>query len=198
MTIISNPIVRVTDFQSFLGEEVINVYHYRFASPIDPYVLDNLNSKFQLDIITPIAAAQSDALTHTRVLIEEVNRGTALSDETISIPGQVATSNTASSFMCASFILNRADRDTRSGRKAIAGLDESDFTGNVLSASGITKFSPLETVFPAIITVEGGSWAPIVLGKPDPNTTNGYFANRFTTSSLRTLVRTQTSRRESL
>jgi len=196
MTTTAKPIVKIIDHQTYLDQTVLNIYHYKFNDDPDPFSLSELASKFILEIIDEIVVYQSDQLTHVGLTLTEVNTGVAVLDVTHSIPGESPGILPAPSFICANYKLDRVDGDTRPGRKSIAGLDETEYEENELTAGGVTAWANLEADFPKVLTTDSGDWQPIILGKQDPIIPAQYKINKFVTAGLNTDIRTQVSRRK--
>lgn len=149
MAPVSNDIIRVTDFQTFLGQTIINTYFYRYIPGDDPDVdYSGLSAKFNAFATVIANNIQSNLLTHTQYRIENLTNGIDLVEVPASVVG-AGTGDALPSYAAFSFRLNRTTKLTRHGQKRIAGLTEAMIIGNEVTAGMVT---PLNGVADAMAT----------------------------------------------
>lgn len=188
-------IVRIKDFQVYQGITCLNVYHYKLDSVLATPDLAALSTQWQTTVLTPVRATQNPNLQHFRILLEMVNNGVQFLDQSVALNGTKAGGNDAPTFVNASIQLTRSDTETRSGRKAITGLDEGDFTGNALTAAAIALQATSLAGMVTTLTTGDGNWAPIILGPQTGGDPNGYTVGLPTTGFVRPNLTTQNSRK---
>lgn len=195
MSITSNPILRIKDFQTYQGVEILNVYHYLAFGPVTTPDLQAFSNDFQASVLPGILLAQNPNLTHFRLFLDWVNLDATFLDDSINEPGQKAGGNDAPTFVNASYLFSRVDKDTRNGRKAITGLDESDFTGNNLTAGALAVHATALAGMLMTITDTINVLTPCILGQPTGNP-NEYRVNLIGGGSLvRPELTTQNTRK---
>lgn len=183
MSVISTNIVRITDFQLYQGKQILNVYHYYLDALALTPDLTALGNEFTSQVLTAVRAAQNPNLVHFRLLVEQINHGLPFVDISHSLPGTKAGGNDAPTWVAVSYKFTRGDKSTRNGGKRIAGLDESDFTGNNLTAACIAAHTPALIEMISGHVLPDGTWRPMILGKPTGNP-NEYYFNVPTSGSL--------------
>lgn len=129
-------LLQVIDNQSYLGQQVLNVYYYRVA-PVtgiaDPY-LDNLNTLWEDSVLDAVRSIQTDYILHVSREWRNLTNGTDLFVDSTVLPGSipVAEALTTPSFTSAGFLLQRESLVTRNGYKRFAGLSEENIRGNTI------------------------------------------------------------------
>lgn len=164
-------LIRITDFQSYLGQQVLNVFYYRIV-PVggiaDSGYLEMLEW-FADDVITPVSMFQSDYLRHTNVTLENLTNGVDIRDLTTDIYGDITTADTTvtPSYVSLGFIMQRESRVTRNGYKRFAGVPEISVSGNTYVNPGGTVIADIEEALAkdwveGIVTVA----EPIIVKRP--------------------------------
>lgn len=134
MTILENALIRVTDVQSYLGQQVLNVYYYRSVSVIE--ILDvgyeELATDFKENVVDSIRSLQNNYLAHNEVRFENISNGLDIYTLPTNVNGIVSATDATvmPSNMSAGYILRRGSRVTRNGYKRFAGLTEGQVSGN--------------------------------------------------------------------
>lgn len=124
------------DNQSYLGQQVLNVYYFRITAALglfDPYLPD-LDSFWESDTLVTVRAIQLDGLLHVSREWRNLTNGTDLFANNTVLNGSIggaATSYTPS-FLSAGFMLQRESLATRNGYKRFAGISEANVSGNSL------------------------------------------------------------------
>lgn len=129
MALAVNDLIQITDVQTLYGQSVLNVYHYRMVA-LEPLVdYNDLDVAFDSIVLSVVETCQSGAVTHTRLIIQNLTNGLDIYEGIHSETGDRAA-NAASSILAYGFRLNRTTALTRHGHKRIAGVDEGDLVGN--------------------------------------------------------------------
>lgn len=176
MAFSTNNIVRIKDFQTYQGIEILNVYHYIANNPVGSVNYTNLLANFQAVVLDDIRATQNPNLSHVRLEADQLNGDSTFRVEAVALPGTKAGGNDAPTFVNASYLLARSDKDTRNGRKAITGLDEADFTGNALTAAAIALHATALVGVVSNLTDGVETFKPVIIGGPT-GTPNQYRLN---------------------
>lgn len=146
MALAVNDIVQLTDVQSFLGQQVLNVYFYRVTSFEVGVTLEDIAEVFAsatfLGVLTDI---QHALLNHDRIIVRNLTNGIDIHEEAIDVPG-TATGDSAPSFTAAAFRLIRTNATTRHGQKRIGGIPEGHINGNDLATGIDVTYDTVEVI----------------------------------------------------
>ena len=144
-------IYRLKDFQTFLGQQVLNVYYYRMSAGSGG--AQDLITAYLLDVLPNIVPFQTDDVTHT--VIEAMNLAslTDFAQQSITSGGQgQEVSQSSSPFHAYGFRLVRTTRETRQGYKRYAGVPSPAVVDGVITTPSIqASLSALEPVLAATI-----------------------------------------------
>lgn len=139
MGIATGDLLQIIDRQTYLGEDVLNIYYYRWSSSpatgTAAYI--ELMEDFAEAVISPVASIQNLFLSHTTTQIKNLSNGVDFAERLANIDGflDVAIGNTLPSYMALRFQLVRDSLVTRSGYKRYAGMIESQVEGNTYVGS---------------------------------------------------------------
>lgn len=135
MALAVGDIIQITDVQSYLGQEVLNVYFYRMDSFENGVTLEIVVDNFQVLALTPIKAIQHSSLTHVTLIGKNLTNGIDITEQPVGVAG-IAGSDPLASFYAVSIRLVRTTAVTRHGAKRYAGLTEQWVNGNTLMGDG--------------------------------------------------------------
>ncbi len=179
MAAVLGDLIRCIDYQSYLGQTVLNVYYFHFdvITGAGGTYLESMNAAFVDDILPPILAVQADAVDHThRDWMNLSNMLDIFSDDTL-LSG-VLTGQEINSFTSLGFLLRRSSGATRNGYKRFAGLTEDRCLGNVYTF-GAGEQAAIEAALASPLTVgiiQYGS--PVIVKRPIANPAGAYvFSN---------------------
>ncbi len=175
MTALPGDLIRCIDYQSYLGQTVLNVYYFQF----DPITgagstyLESMNSAFVTDVLPAILAFQADAVDHThRDWMNLSNMIDIFSDD--SLLSGVLGGSEINSFTSLGFLLRRSDGNTRNGYKRFAGLTEDRLLGNVYTF-GSGEQAAAEAALAAPLTVGIIQYGhPVIVKRPIANPAGAY------------------------
>lgn len=143
MTIVLGDLLRITDAQTYLGEEVLNIYYYRSVSitPIGNEGYGTILDWFETEILEPVTQIQVSALVHNQLTIVNMTNGIDFLERAIDVPGEIAAdeSECLPSYVATGFRLIRESLVTRNGAKRYAGLSEQYTTGNEVLWTGAAQ-----------------------------------------------------------
>lgn len=171
--------VQIIDKQLYLGEEIMNVYHYRYIviSPATSDIYSALADWFEDNVISNVINLQSESLTHTAIEIKNLTNQLDIFTKSVDIDGvvDVDAGENSPSFVAVGFILRRESAATRNGAKRISGIPDGGISGNAPNYNP-TVISALQDVFASDVVLGVlPSFEPVILRKPaipgDPPTT---------------------------
>lgn len=150
-------IIRITDRQRYLVQQVLNVYFYRVTSltGLTGDYLGVFATNFQGAVLDPVKELQVEALTHESLYLENLTNGIDISEVTDGFPqtGEYGNVDGMPPFVSYGFQLVRESRVTRNGYKRFGGVPEAAVDAGVYVGD------------PALITdVENGLGADLQAG----------------------------------
>lgn len=173
MGIAAGDLIRLTDRQTYQGQEMLNVYYYNVESSVGTTTgyLESFINSWQTALQTAILNIQADATLH--VALEAVNLTNAIdfASEIVNLPGNVPAAADAlmPSFNCITFLLRRASLATRHGYKRYGGMVDGYASGNNVALS-TTLTNPIRTGLNLLLTDSfGNTYRPIIVGRPIPD-----------------------------
>lgn len=145
-------LIQVTDFQTYLEQQVLNVYYYRITSVTglgDGYLSD-LNDIFIPTVLEPCLELQVSQLSHVSREWRNLSNGTDLFTDSVEYPGVLSVSSTAllPSYVSLGFLMRRETLATRNGYKRIAGIPDTAVNGNDVTYGG-SQIADFETAIAA-------------------------------------------------
>lgn len=169
MAIALNNILQFTAVQSFLGQQLLNVYHYEVSALSGTLTLEECAQAFEAQVIAEIIDLQSTSLQYTFVIAKDLTDGVDIWEEPVAYAGTDPTSALAPSFESIGFRLVRSTGITRHGSKRIGGLGDNTVSGNTIAAGVSAAVAAAETAMGAVVSVVGGSGtgdlSPVIVGR---------------------------------
>lgn len=171
MALSVNDIIEVVDYQTYLSEIMLNVYHYQVVSKESLADLGDVSSAFVLGVMEEVEAIQSTSVTHAVLKLRNLTNGLDILESTLSgHVGEATGTEGLPSLIAASYRLVRSTAATRHGSKRIGGLVEGDLAGNVLASGAVTRYNTVATVLGGHITVTGTvdhdiDLRPVIIGR---------------------------------
>jgi hypothetical protein len=184
-------LLQLVDNQSYLGQQVLNVYYYRVTATLglaDPYLAD-LNSYWEDNVLDPIIQIQGDGLVHQSREWRNISNGTDLFVESTAVPGanSVAESSELPSYVSLGFLLQRESLATRNGYKRFAGLTENFVEGNTWTGS-TTSIDNIETALAGDLNIGILAVAePVIVKRPIVVPVGSYIYSSIGAASFRGL-----------
>lgn len=127
-------LIQVTDFQTYLEQQLLNVYYYRITSitGLDDTYLPILADWFDENVVSPVSECQISLLSHVSREWRNLTNGSDLYTLNDVIDGNIPTGSGAPlpSYVSLGFILRRESLVTRNGYKRIGGIHEGNVSGN--------------------------------------------------------------------
>jgi len=194
-----NDLIQVTDSQSYLGQQLLNIYFYKCtavgSTPAD--ALEDFSVEFNDTVIGSVAAVQVDSLNHTSRTYKNLTNGVDFFVDTTVIPGAVAATTTdiLPSFVSLGFMLLRSTLSVRNGYKRFGGLSEQFVQGNVsvYPAPDIAEIE--ENLAFVMTTVDGSEFTPVIVKRPIPDPGEGDAITSIVASAQFRSVGTQNTRK---
>jgi hypothetical protein len=184
-------LLQLVDNQSYLGQQILNVYYYRVTATLglaDPYLSD-LNSYWEDNVLDPIIQIQGDGLVHQSREWRNISNGTDLFVESTAVPGanSVAESSELPSYVSLGFLLQRESLATRNGYKRFAGLTENFVEGNTWTGS-TTSIDNIETALAGDLNIGILAVAePVIVKRPIVVPVGSYIYSSIGSASFRGL-----------
>lgn len=192
-------LLQLVDNQSYLGQQILNVYYYRVLSPLglsDGYLAD-LNGAWEEGILNPILDLQTAALTHNSREWRNLTNGADLFVNSTVIPGANpgTDSGLTPSFTSLGFLLQRESLATRNGYKRFAGIGEALLSGNTY-VGGASTITEVENALAADLVLGLVSVAePVIVKRPIAVPVTSYIYSSIGSASFRG-VGTQNTRKK--
>lgn len=148
-------IIRVLDKQTYLGEQVLNVYFYRVVPAGTITIWDPIVDYFVDEVVPAVCGIQHAALTHTELFFENLTNGLDI----LSVPlttgnvGLVSSGDASPPFVSYGFQLLRESRATRHGYKRIAGVPEVNISSGEVVSGAMPYVNAVADVLPADILI---------------------------------------------
>lgn len=134
MGIGTGDLLQIVTNQKYLGEDVLNVFYYRYfsAPTVDDGIYTELLNDFNDNIITKIRQIQVDGLVYDTVQVKNVSNNINFAVLPLGSHGVIPASDEAQlpSYISAGFMLLRDSLVTRNGYKRFAGLIDTAVEGN--------------------------------------------------------------------
>lgn len=189
---LNNDIIKLTDYQTIIGEEAVNVWHYELQQDSDAA---DILLAYETVIIAAMQTIQSTNVFHTRVTIENLTDGGTFAE--VAFNPQLQGSRSGAlypSFVAWGFKLVRTTTATRHGQKRVGGVAETDADGNLPLPAFLTTLNAAAAVFGSPVTWDGGAsqMTPMIYRPaiaPDPEVRN------VVQSAIFTRVTSQNSRK---
>lgn len=131
-------IIRITDRQTCLGQQVLNVYFYRVndITIITGDYLGMFAASFVDIVLDEVRNLQHEDLTHDELFLENLSNGVDIQTYTEGFPltGNQTGGDIMPPYVSWGFQLLREERNTRNGYKRIGGVPEFMVTAGVFDA----------------------------------------------------------------
>jgi hypothetical protein len=127
-------LIQITDFQTYLEQQVLNVFYYRITSitGVGGDYLSVIGDWFKDNVISSYIPLQVPRLEHVSRELRNLSNGSDLYTDSEVLPGTNSdpASHDMPSYVSLGFILRRESLVTRNGYKRIAGLSDGQINGN--------------------------------------------------------------------
>lgn len=166
-------LIQITDYQTYIGQQVLNVYYYRVTSitGLAGNYLQVLAEWYRDTVLPPVRAIQNVGVIHTSIEARNLSNGIDFYQLAISLTGNIVLveDQRSPSFMSVGFKLNRESLATRNGYKRYAGLDEGKMRENnynigTTESTNLQNALALDIILGAVTVAE-----PIIVRKPLPD-----------------------------
>lgn len=199
--LINGDIIRITDAQTFIGQDVLNVYYYEIANLVDGVIILDLLLVFEDTVMNPVADLQVPSLQHLFLKGENASNNIDIQSLATNVFGDSITSGPPlPSYVSCGFSLNTSDRLTRNGSKRFSGIGETHVANNLYTPTpGVAEL--VEERLMQVLTVEGllfGSMlaTPVIVGRiPITGALDLSKISQITEVVVVSDIRTQVSRR---
>lgn len=157
------------DGQRYLGQDIINVYHYENRR--ESGTAQALAAAWADQVLPTIAALQMPQVEHVEVEVINLDDDEDFGVFAASVVGtNPAPGDPLPSFYAARISIKRASRVVRNGAKRYAGIPEGGAAGNALNGDTFDALVDIATdLQDPIVSVEGGEWDLVIYGRPTPN-----------------------------
>lgn len=170
MPYLPDDILKITLFQQYLGQEVINTLFYKISTVSGPDPDQTYWDFLSNELIDQFVPCQSGALLHYRQLYENLTDGVTFDESFESVAGQLVAGEAGPSFLAVNMTKTGFSKITRKGSIRIAGIGESAFNGNALEPIILTPLDTLGNYLESFQTWQFGMGAalsvqPIIVGR---------------------------------
>lgn len=179
--------------QRFLGQDAMNVYHYRLQFQAVANTALELREAWRLAVSSAVLNICSTAVNY--VGIDVYNLFDVADFDLYPTNGFGSRAGDAlPSFVSWTFRLNRSNRLTRNGRKAFAGVAEQDQDDGIPNPAIVGALTDLAALMSSmIVSPNGNQYAPVIIRRPLPTFPPGVFSYIETASFSR--ISTQNTRK---
>lgn len=135
MAAVTGDLIRITDKQTYLGQECLNVYFYRIGDVtalVGDY-LAILGGWFRDNVMGRVINIQAAGVSHTGLFLENLSNGVDIETFTDDFPvsGQMGDAAGMPPFVSFGFEMLRESRVTRNGYKRYVGVCETQVTDGI-------------------------------------------------------------------
>jgi len=127
-------LLQIVDFQTYLDQQVLNVYYYRVqpVGGINDDGYDVVLDWFEDNVVAAVANIQNAQLNHYQLELRNLSNGLDIVVHPIDVDGSAGSggASAAASFLTVGFKLIRESLVTRNGYKRFSGLDETNTSEN--------------------------------------------------------------------
>nr|CRY97733.1 hypothetical protein [uncultured prokaryote] len=166
-------LLQITDFQTYLSQQVLNVYYYRVTTVTpqtnDAYeiYLDHLEN----EIIPAVAAVQVNTLVHESLELRNLSNGIDIVSRVVGTSGALSGGSGLStpSYVAVTFRLLRESLTTRNGYKRFGGIADGYIDGNEFTP-GAGEVADIEAALAADVTSGIATIGePVIVKRPIPS-----------------------------
>lgn len=132
-------LIQITDFQTYLGQAVLNVYYYRIVAAlgITDAGYTAMLEWFEENVVTPVSEIQSEFLLHDTLELRNLSNGLDIATLITGVNGTGTSADSAlPSYVTVSYKLVRESLATRNGAKRFGGIVEEHVEGNTWELAG--------------------------------------------------------------
>lgn len=170
MAISVGDILMISDVQTYLEQQMLNVYFYRVLSADVDADLENVAQAFELQVATEVAVVQHEGVSHPWIIVRNLTDGISIWEEPTTIIGTNAGGSAEPSFTALGFRLNRSTAATRHGSKRIGGVPDSVIVGNGVASGTVTTLNDIATAMASNISIDAGAGVdfeaePVIVGR---------------------------------
>jgi len=161
----SGDLYQLTDVQTYLGQQVLNVYYYKqIAEPSVGVSNIALVRAWEDFVMATIGPVQNEGLDHVGVRVINLDNPDDFLLSPNSFAGTVSGDGMPP-YVTFAFRLNRASRAVRNGQKRIGGISESSVGDGLVNPGLATNIAAIEVALGAIITdtISGASFQPRIV-----------------------------------
>lgn len=132
---------------TLFGQNVLNVYHALRRTPIEG--AGSISDGFQNSVLPTIRALQNVAVTNNELRIFNLGETTDFGTFTLSAALGLRVGLASPSFVAGECRFPTRDRDIKNGYKRFRGMQETDYTDGVLTASALSTLDDIGTALVA-------------------------------------------------
>jgi len=140
-----------------LTEDVTHIFHFKRTNALG--IATDLGQQF-IDIVLPeMIKVISNDLTFENLTVQALFSNTDFDTRTFNVPG-LRAGGSASSFMTMAFTLVPLILSQRAGGKRLAGLNEADLEGNVVTPTQFVRLQALAPFFKKVLIGAVANYQP--------------------------------------
>jgi len=160
----TNPLFKITEFQTYIGQPCINTFWYRTANA-NVVVASAISAAFQTAVSVARRAISNTFWSSDSLEVEQVNSLSNFGEFTSYGAGTYTTGSTeaVAQFIAAPLRLLRTTKETRSGWKRLAGLSEGQLAGETLTVAMLALMQTYADLLEAPLSAGGETHFPVIV-----------------------------------
>lgn len=165
MPIFNDPLYEIRLRQTFLGQNIVNMFYYRDTNTGDIISLDQINATFLSDVVNEVVEIQHASVEGIDIRVRKVG-GTNENVLPILLIDGIRPGEPLNSFSAYGFRLVRNNIDVRNGSKRFTGVSEDDVSGN--TPGGIVESIAEEVALALesdLVLNSGATLAPVIFSR---------------------------------
>ncbi len=183
----------ITQRQTFLGQNIVNVFYYAHVDGTPDITLALLVSEFFAEVALEIIKIQAEGVEGVDLTGRREDGATEVVQDLTGVDG-IRVGTEAPSFNAWGYIFNRSNIDVRNGGKRFAGVVEADTDGNGPAIGIVPDLDDLAVVLGAILTMSNGSEARPVIFRRGSLVDGSWIGTTVASAAFRSLT-SQTTRK---
>jgi len=193
MPLMSQSLFQIRMRQTFLGQNIVNIFYFAEVDTGDVVLLAQVLTAFKADVYDTIITAQQNSVMGLDLRARRIG---GVQEDTLSLLGDdgLRPGPALNSFSAWGFKLDRTTIDTRNGSKRFTGISETDVEGNEPASLMDTILDDVAAVLAINLAMANGAILEPVIFRQGSFVDPDWFGN-FVSDAIFTAVTSQVSRK---